>query len=166
MERPAMKALTLLKSGDELRQRLGEPGAQLSVRELHPWVSTVVTGLWVDGRYGLAVAQAAASVNSHTQAKLRRFDTTETGLFSEAFSTDPPKPGRPRLRIMPDDDSKSFASVHRGARALAEGLYAGIRNPLAHQVDAGLLAQQVALEQVAAFSLLARWVDSAEVVTA
>ncbi|MCZ7537371.1 MAG: TIGR02391 family protein [Acidimicrobiia bacterium] len=48
-------------------------------------------------------------------------------------------------------------------RAFAEGLYAAIRNPGMHvPTDGG--EEQLALEQLAAFSLLARWVDQAEVV--
>ena len=68
------------------------------------------------------------------------------GLWSDA----PPKPGQPltRLRIVPDDCSTTYKNVHRGARALAEGLYAAIRNPGMHTP-----AHQ-ALEQLAAFSIL------------
>lgn len=58
-------------------------------------------------------------------------------------------------------------NLHRGARALAEGLYAAIRNPGVHapeQVAGG--EEQLCLEQLAAFSLLARWVDQADVQTA
>jgi hypothetical protein len=67
---------------------------------------------------------------------------------------------------MEDDGSKTYKSVHRGARSLAEGLYAGVRNPASHEI-LGDLDEQHALEQLAAFSgLLARWVDAATVETA
>ncbi|WP_420884091.1 TIGR02391 family protein [Micromonospora sp. CPCC 205547] len=58
--------------------------------------------------------------------------------------------------------SDTYRSLHRGARAFAEGLYAAIRNPGMHTpppADGG--EEQLALEQLAAFSLLARWVDQA-----
>jgi hypothetical protein len=46
--------------------------------------------------------------------------------------------------------------------ALAEGIFAGIRNPLTH--EAGIeLDEQVALEYLAALSILARWVDDSTV---
>jgi hypothetical protein len=45
--------------------------------------------------------------------------------------------------------------------AFAEGCYAGIRNPASH--DEGELDEQSALEQLAASSVLARWVDGAAV---
>lgn len=56
---------------------------------------------------------------------------------------------------------------HRGARAFAEGLYAAIRNPGMHtpeKVAGG--EEQLCLEQLAAFSLLSRWIDQADVETA
>ncbi|MEV6845402.1 TIGR02391 family protein [Actinoplanes sp. NPDC051411] len=109
---------------------------------------------------------AAIRVNSETQANLGRVDVSETKLFNEAFSVDAPKPGAPRLRLMPDDGSDTYKSLHRGARAFAEGLYAGIRNPGMHTPPpAGGGVEQLALEQLAAFSLLARWVDQATVET-
>jgi hypothetical protein len=49
--------------------------------------------------------------------------------------------------------------------AFAEGLFAGVRNPLAHESDTDL-DEEVALEYLAAISVLARWVDEAVVVTA
>lgn len=53
----------------------------------------------------------------------------------------------------------------RGAHAFAEGLYAAIRNPgMRVPHDGG--KDQLALEQLAAFSLLARWVDQAGVLEA
>jgi hypothetical protein len=47
--------------------------------------------------------------------------------------------------------------------ALAEGIYAGIRNPFNHE-DPGTqdVDVQVALEYLAALSVLARWVDESE----
>ncbi len=73
-----------------------------------------------------------------------------------------PKPEAARLRLAQDDGSKTYENVHRGARTFAEGLYAAIRNPGMHTPTAGG-EEQLALEQLAAFSLLARWVDQASV---
>ncbi|MFT9785363.1 TIGR02391 family protein [Streptomyces rhizosphaericola] len=57
-----------------------------------------------------------------------------------------------------DDGSDTFRSVHRGAMSFAEGCFAGIPNPNSHEDG---LPEHEALEQLAAFSALARWVDSA-----
>ncbi|MFG2485026.1 TIGR02391 family protein [Streptomyces virginiae] len=67
---------------------------------------------------------------------------------------------------MADDGGDTFRSVHRGAMAFAEGCYAGIRNPNSHEVDLPELPEHEALEQLAAFSVLARWVDTAAVAQA
>jgi hypothetical protein len=70
-----------------------------------------------------------------------------------------------RLRLLEDDGSDNFKSVHRGAMALAEGLFAGIRNVVSHTVAESEADEQAALGQLAAVSVLARWVDDADVVT-
>ncbi|MFD0367779.1 TIGR02391 family protein [Streptomyces sp. NPDC127114] len=87
----------------------------------------------------------------------------ETALFVNVFSKDDPKPGQPRLRLMTNDGSDTFRSVHRGAATFAEGCFAGIRNPNSHEDGLPELPEHEALEQLAAFSVLARWVDGATV---
>lgn len=47
----------------------------------------------------------------------------------------------------------------------ADGVFAGIRNPLSHEAEREL-SEQEALEYLAALSVLARWVDRSEVETA
>ncbi|MGA5494281.1 TIGR02391 family protein [Streptomyces cinereoruber] len=64
---------------------------------------------------------------------------------------------------MEDDGGDAFHSIHRGAMAFAEGCYAGIRNPNSHEDGLPELPEHEALEQLAAFSVLARRVDNAEV---
>lgn len=61
---------------------------------------------------------------------------------------------------MDDDGSKTYENLHRGVRAFAEGLYSAIRNPGMHD-GADEITEQKALEQLAAFSILARWVEEA-----
>ena len=161
----ASRAKTVLEREDELRDRLGDGAPEMDAGQLHEWVWGSAAPLWRTGHHAQAVTQAAIRVNAETQAKLGRRDIGETDLFTQAFSLDAPKPGSPRLRLMEDDGSKTYKSVHRGARSLGEGLYAGIRNPSSHEV-LGELEEHVALEQLAAFSLLARWVDAAWLETA
>jgi hypothetical protein len=64
---------------------------------------------------------------------------------------------------MPDDNSDTFRSVHRGAMAFAEGCFAGTRDPNSHEDGLPELPEQEALEQLAALTVLARWVDRAAV---
>jgi hypothetical protein len=155
----AKRAQVLLRRHEEIRERLGDAAPQLDASLLHPWIWDGARSLWHSGHYREAVGAAAVKLNAETQNKVGRRDVAETDLFKQIFTLDPPQPGKPRLRIIPDDGSKTFENVHRGARALAEGLYAAIRNPIGH--TPGELPEAEALEQLAAFSVLARWVDRA-----
>lgn len=103
-------------------------------------------------------------MNAEAQTKAGRRDISETDLFKQVFSSDPPRPGAPRLRPRGDDGGKSAVSIRRGVSAFAEGCYAAIRNPLSHE-DGVDLPEQEALEQLAALSVLARWVDESTVHT-
>jgi hypothetical protein len=129
---------------------------------LHPWIITAVSDLWRDGHRREAVGRAARSLSAPTQDKLRRYDVSDDHLFQQSFSDDPPKPGQPRLRFVGDRRSPSWTSQLRGARGLAQGCYAGMRNIAAHE-NGDEWSEEVALEYLASFSVLARWVDECEV---
>ena len=158
----ALRAKESLLRQEELRQNLGENAPEISAANLHPWVWNGASSLWQSGHYRSAVEDAAKKVNAETQNKIGRRDVSETKLFQEAFSTSAPTAGKPRLRRMTPDGSDTYQSVQRGAMALAEGIYAGIRNPFNHENPKDI-DEQVALEYLAALSVLARWVDEAAV---
>lgn len=158
----AARGKAALTRAQELAEKLGDNAPSLSASALHPWVWENGKTFWRTCHFPQAVLQAALRINAETQTKVGRLNVSETALFNEVFTLDPPVPGKPRLRLMPDDGSRTYTSLHRGARAFAEGLYASIRNPGSHQL-AQVNDEQLALEQLAAFSLLARWVDDATV---
>ena len=158
----AIRAKEALARADELRQNLGEVAPEISAADLHPWVWSGASSLWQSGHFRSAVEDAAKKVNAETQNKIGRRDVSETKLFQEAFSLDLPTNGKNRLRRMKPDTSDTYKSVQRGAMALAEGIYAGIRNPLNHEEPTDI-DEQVALEYLAALSVLARWVDDSTV---
>jgi uncharacterized protein (TIGR02391 family) len=150
-----------------LAEKLGDNAPDMDAANLHPWAWDTGRSFWNSGHYHQAVMQAALRVNSETQAKLGRVDVSEVDLFNQAFSLDAAIAGAPRLRLMQADGSHTYKNLHRGARAFAEGLYSAIRNPGMHApapADGG--EEQLALEQLAAFSLLARWIEQATVETA
>ncbi|MBX3078507.1 MAG: TIGR02391 family protein [Cryobacterium sp.] len=155
------RAKAAIEREDELREKLGDGAPQMDAGSFHPWVWEAASSLWHTGHFRQAVHMAAIAVNANTQKKLDRRDASETNLFKQAFSLDSPSAGKPRLRLAVDDGSDTYKSIHRGAMAFAEGLYAAIRNPLNHDLQQEL-EEQVALEQLAAFSVLARWVDDAQ----
>ncbi|MGW4510308.1 TIGR02391 family protein [Streptomyces sp. NPDC004436] len=162
----AQRAEAVLERDGEVRARLGGDAPDLNASAMHPWAWEGARPLWQSGHLREAVTAAARKVNAETQNKLGRKDVSETRLFQQAFSQDAPKAGQPRLRLMQDDGSDTYRSIHRGAAAFAEGFFAGIRNPNSHADGLPELAQHEALEQLAALSVLARWVDAATLVTA
>lgn len=165
LRKQASRAKVALEREEELTQNLGDNSPEMDTSNLHPWVWGSIQSLWEGGHYHQAVRDAAIQVNAEAQKKLGRHDVSETDLFNQAFSLEDPKVGKPRLRLMDDDGSPTYQSIHRGARALAEGLYSGIRNPAMHTSHENTDdEEQIALEQLAAFSLLARWVDQATIV--
>jgi hypothetical protein len=155
----ANRARTVLLRQAEIEEKLGDNAPRLNAAHLHPWAWDGARSLWQSGHYREAVRAACVKINAETQNKLGRLDISETDLFNHAFSLGPPQPGKPRLRLMSDDGSPTFKNLHRGVRSFAEGCYAAIRNPISH--TEGDLTEDEALEQLAALSVLARWVDTA-----
>ncbi|KJR10088.1 TIGR02391 family protein [Gordonia sihwensis] len=158
----AIRAREELIRKQEVEENLGENAPELSAAELHPWIWEGARSLWQSGHYREAVGGAIRKINAETQNKVGRRDLSETKLFQESFSEKLAEPGKKRLRRMQPDGSDTYKSVQRGAMALAEGVFAGIRNPLSHEVDQEL-SEQEALEYLAALSVLARWVDQSDV---
>ncbi len=161
----AQRAMVLLQREAELQEMLGCNAPTLDAGRFHPWAWEGARSLWQSHHYREAVEAALKKVNAETQNKTGRHDISETNLFKQLFSLDDPKPGIPRLRLKDDDGSDTYRSVHRGTMALAEGLFAGIRNIVSHTVAETEADEQAALEQLAAVSVLARWVDDARVET-
>ena len=156
----AQRALAQLEREKELRENLGEAAPDLNAAQIHPWVWDGARSLWASRHFREAVSAAAVKVNAEAQNKVSRTDLSEAKLFQESFSLKSPEAKKPRLRLMPDDGSDTYKSLHEGASAFAVGCYRAIRNPAAH-IPLGELSEVEALEQLAAFSVLARWVDAA-----
>ena len=161
----AVRAIAALDRDVEVRERLGDDAPQLSAAVMHPWAWDGARSLWQSGHFREAVTAAARKVNAETQNKVGRRDVSETKLFQSVFSAETPKPDQPRLRVMTDDGGDTFKSIHRGLMAFAEGCYAAIRNPNSHEDGLPELPEHEALEQLAAFSFLARRIEEATVLT-
>ncbi|MFJ9693442.1 TIGR02391 family protein [Kitasatospora sp. NPDC101183] len=159
----AQRAVVTLEREAEIREKLGDNAPQISASTFHPWAWEGASSLWQSGHFREAVTAAARKINAEAQNKLERRDLSEIKLFQEALSANAPAVGRPRLRIVPDDGSDTYKSTQRGVMAFAEGCFAAIRNPNSHEDSLPELPEAEALEQLAALSLLARWIDSAAV---
>lgn len=154
-----------LSQEKELCESLGDSAPEASASKLHFGIWESASSLWQSGHYREAVEVAIKKLNAETQNKLGRRDVSEKALFAQAFGEQDPELGKPRLHRMENDGSSTFKSVQRGARFFAEGVFAGIRNPLAHESEQDMPEQQ-ALEYLAALSVLARWVDESIVAKA
>lgn len=155
------RAIAQIDRRADVEAMLGDTSPRLVASALHPWVWDGARSLWHSGHLREAVRAASVKINAETQNRLQRRDLSEVDLFNQAFSDDPASDTAPRLRLPTDDGSPTGASVRRGVRSLGAGLYGAIRNPSSHNVQ-DELPEQEALEQLAAFSLLARFTDSSE----
>ena len=158
------RGLGILADQDEWAANLAPEGPVLPADQMHPWVWEAAQALWASGHYRLAVQTAATAINAYTQTKLGRRDVADDALMQEAFSPNPPQPGKPRLRHPGDPSDPTAQSRQRGALQYALGCFFGIRNPATH--EQGEWDQQTALECLASFSVLARWIDGWRVETA
>lgn len=164
------RAIALLERETELRDKLGDDAPTLSAGGLHPWVWGGAQSMWAMAAYDRAVEDALARINYETQRKSGVSRLGETKLFQLLFSGEDPKSDAPRLRLQPADGAsetpETFRNRHLAVHALAQALFAGLRNPAAHGVRTHEGDEQVALERLAAASVLARWVDDATLVRA
>jgi hypothetical protein len=160
----ALKATGIFKLGNEAKERLRVDAPDLHADRLHPWVWGAAVALWQAGSHQEAVQSAARSINARLQQKLGRRDAADAALCREAFSRNPPEPGRPRLRFPGDRTSDTWKSRLQGALDFGAGCFEGIRNPASHEFKLDL-PEQVALEQLTALSLFARWIDECDVET-
>ena len=161
----AQQLAGLLSTIDEMQQILGPVGPKLAAASLHPWIWNAAVNLWDDGHRREAVQAAATALfDQHLPAKLGvPGPPSAKDRISQAFATDPPQQGKPRLRLDDyPDPSPNWTSQHEGAKFFGMGCAQLIRNLATHtgkQPD-----EQSALEELAALSALARLVDRAKVV--
>lgn len=158
----AQRAIVDIERSGEIAEKLGDTGPKMAAAGMHPWIWDAARSLWQSGHFRQAVTAAAVKVNAEAQNKIGRRDISETDLFKQALSTSEASEAAPRLRLADDDGGRSAQSIRRGVMAYAEGCFAAIRNPASHDLLDDL-SEAEALEQLAAFSLLARWIDAATV---
>lgn len=143
-----------------LEPALSAPG----VDGLHPWSSGPAARLWNDGYRREAVQAAATMIEASLKSKLGVFDANFVTLVN-AFASGAPTERLPRLRFadVGPEGSDSWKNAHDGAAAFGRGCAMRIRNLYTHE---GNETEQHDLEALCALSLLARWVDQADVVRA
>jgi hypothetical protein len=132
--------------------------------ELHPTVWDAAAPQWKVKHLHDAVMDASKAVNAMLQAKVGRDDVSEVKLVQPAFSSNPPTADERRFRFPDIADQQTRDSVTAGVLQFGVGCFKAIRNPIGHLPDdQHEITEQEALEQLAAWSLFARWIERAEV---
>ena len=145
---------------------LEEPSPTLAAADLHPWIWEAARPSWEASSHSDAVDAAARNLNARIRVKSGRGDLGEGDLIAQLFSLKDADANNPRLRVpLPVDiGNRTSQNIHAGIIEFGKGLYQAVRNPQAHEAPGTIeLSEQEALECLAAFSLLARWVDRADV---
>lgn len=157
----AQRGLGILDSMDDWAAHLAPDAPTLPADQFHPWVWDAARTFWDSKHYRDAVRAAATAINAHTQDKVGRRDIADNDLMNQVL-TDKPKSGQTYLRLPGDPNDQTVKSRNRALRPFAEGCFAGIRNPSAHEHGSDW-EEQKALEQLAVLSVLARWIDECDV---
>lgn len=136
--------------------------------QLHPVVWTAAADHWTTHKRRVAVREAAEALTNHWRGLLGREDVDGTVFWEQTLSGGEPVPGRPKLLWPGDNNDRTVKSVRGGARSMAKaltdlgvGVTLAIRNVSTHA--GGELSEQEGLERLAAYSFLARLLDSCEV---
>jgi hypothetical protein len=158
----ATVALGVLDDRDELDRNLRPTAPAIAADQLHPWVWDAARTFCDSKHYRAAVQQAALSINVHLQDKVDRRDTSDDRLVSACFSEKGPDKDNPRLRIPDEQNDQTIRSIQHGAGLFAMGCVQVIRNPAAH--EHGEWPIHIALERLAALSVLARLIEESRVV--
>ncbi len=126
---------------------------------MHPWVWEEAAPRWDAGFFRDAVQAAATRIfDDELPRKLKR---SRQRIPSSLFAAFAPDRVGPKLRFPDlDENDPSWESSHRGAMLIGQGCVRGIRNPRTHRLE--VREDQATLEELATLSLLARWIDDAE----
>ena len=149
------RGLGILADQDDWAIKLAPDAPVLPADRFHPWVWDAARTFWDSRHYRKAVDVAANAINAHTQAKVGRNDIFDADLMNQAF-TDKPKPGQAYLRLPGDQADQTIRNRNRALRPFADGCFAGIRNPSAHEHGPDW-DERKALEYLATLSVLARY---------
>jgi hypothetical protein len=150
--------------GEPVRRGRDSSPPAPSLDELHPMVWAAAKPQWKAGHLHDAVMAASKAVNAMLESKAGRSDVSEVKLVTEAFSEKAPTGGARRLRFPHIEGQQTRASVTARVLSFGVGCFRAIRNPLGHLPDdQHEITEQEALEQLAAWSLFARWIERATV---
>jgi Protein of unknown function (Hypoth_ymh) len=150
--------------GEPVKRDRGTQTPAPAVDQLHLIVWKAAEARWNAKQLNDAVMAASKAVNAMLQAKVARTDVSEVKLVQAALSANPRSDGTYRLRFVDIDNKQTLDSMTTGVMNFGVGCFMAIRNPIGHLPDDQHdLTEQEALEQLAAWSLFARWIERAGV---
>ncbi|NEA96021.1 hypothetical protein G3I22_27695 [Actinospica acidiphila] len=159
------EALGHAQHADEIAAFLRPASPVIQADALHPWVWQSAAPLWAAEAHQDAVLAAARTVNRRLQQKLGRHDIGEKDLCMQSFDMKAPEEGKPRLRFNGDRSTPTWRARQDGAKYTSAGAFLALRNLAAHEDEVDW-SQQEALEYLATFSVVARWIEECVVETA
>jgi hypothetical protein len=156
-------ALAVLRDREEWATNLAPDAPSLSSDELHPSIWGAAAPIWPTGEYKLAAGSACTSLSAHIKSKAHSH-LNERELAAQVFKPDLPTPTQARLHFPGNPTDKNWQSRQQGLHLLAQGAFAGIRNIAVH--DKVVWTEHEALEHLAVLSVVARWTDATQLVSA
>jgi hypothetical protein len=142
---------------EEVVANLAPESPVLLADQFHEHVWSAAAPLWGTGQYRVAVQQAATALSAHIRQRSGSH-LSDRALVQSVFSPSDPGPTQPRLHgAKTGGTNETWKSRQDGLHLIAQGAFAGIRNVAAHTDDEW--TEQIALEQLAVLSVLARWAD-------
>lgn len=139
------------------RAEARRPTNILDLSAMNPRVWQAARELWLNGHRRQAVEAAYGAVLDDVKSRTGRGDLSDDDVFGQAFSSEPPRPGRARLRWPGEANDRTVISMNGGIRQFSTGVQLAVRNPLVHgRAD---LSEVEAGERLAALSLLATWIE-------
>jgi hypothetical protein len=162
--RQTRKAIAILRDREEWKVNLAPDSPSLTADEFHPTIWKGAAEVWNTGEYKMAVQAACISLSAHIKEKAGSPPLNERALVAQVFSTEEPKSGQSRLHFRGNHADDIWKSRQQGLHLLAQGAFAGIRNIAVH--DKVAWTEHEGLEHLAVLSVVARWADETQLVSA
>ncbi|HET6288748.1 MAG TPA: TIGR02391 family protein [Amycolatopsis sp.] len=136
--------------------------------QLHPVIWTAAAAHWTTHQYRVAVREAAEALTVHWKTTLGRNDVDDTVFWQQSLAPGTASAEQPKLVWPGNPADKTNKSMRGGLEPLAKalnslatGLNLTVRNIATHTRDE--LSEQEGLERLAAYSYLARLLDTCEI---
>jgi uncharacterized protein (TIGR02391 family) len=157
------RALAVVRDREEWKVNLAPDSPSLIADELHPNIWEAAAKIWETGEYKHAAQAACTSLSDHIKKKAGSV-LNDRDLVAQVFKAEQPTPSQSRLHFRGDPADKNWQSRQQGLHLVAQGAFAGIRNIATH--DKTAWTEHEALEHLAVLSVVARWADDTQLVSA